>query len=84
VGAWWCVEVDGVCILECGVVVVCVVNVVGHDVGGGVVFVAIWVGGIWGIGGVVLIVWSMSVMSVVVGGGGGVLGGVALHLLLPS
>ncbi len=42
---WWCEEVGVVCIVDCVVVAVGVVNLVYFDVSGGVVVVSILVGG---------------------------------------
>ena len=72
------------CIVECEMVVVGVVNVVCLDVGGGVVVVSIDVGGDWDSGGAVWGVWSIVVVSVDVVGFGDGVGGVLLRLLLPS
>ena len=71
-------------IVECGVVVVGVVNVVGHDVGGGVGVMAIWIGEIWGVGGVVLVVLPMSMRGVGVDSVGGVVVYVLPRFLVPS
>jgi hypothetical protein len=68
------------CILDCVGNVDWVGNVVGLGIGGGVVVLSTVVGGIWGVGGVVSGVWSIVVMSVVVGG----VGGLVLRLLLSS
>ena len=72
------------CIVECEMVVVGVVNVVCLDVGGGVVVVSIDVGGDWDSGGAVWGVWSIVVVIVDVVGFGDGVGGVLLRLLLPS
>jgi hypothetical protein len=70
-------------IVECGMVVVGVVNGVCLDVGGGVMVVSNVVGVNWGSGGAMWGVWSSVVVIVDVVGGGGVVGGVLLRLLLP-
>ena len=73
-----------VCIVDCGVVAVGVVNLVCFDVGGGVVVVSIVAGGNWGSCGAVSVVWSIVVVSVGVVVVGGVVDGLLLRLLLPS
>jgi hypothetical protein len=78
--AWWCVLAFVVCIVDCGWNVGWRGNVVGLDVGGGVVVVSIVFGWIWGSGVVVSGVWSSVVMSVVVV----CVGGVVLRLLQSS
>ena len=82
--AYWCGGVGVVCVVDCGVVVVGVVNVVCFGVGGCVVVASIVVGGNWGSGGAVWGVWSIVVVIVDVVGVGGLVGGVLLRLLLPS
>jgi hypothetical protein len=82
--AYWCGGVGVVCVVDCGVVVVGVVNVVCFGVGGCVVVASIVVGGNWGSGGAVWGVWAIVVGIVDVVGVGGVVGGVLLLLLLPS
>jgi hypothetical protein len=81
---YWCGGVGVVCILDCGVVVVGVVNGVWCDIGGGVGDLSIVVVGNWYIGGAVWVVWSIVVGSVGVVGVGGGEGGVLQRLLLPS
>jgi hypothetical protein len=84
VDAFGCGVVGGVCIVECGVVVMHVGWSVYTDTGGGVLDVDIWVGVGFGGGGVV---YGGCIVSIVLGGVVGGCGGVLVvfchHSLLP-
>ncbi len=74
VDALWCAVVGGVCIVECGVVVMHMGWSVDAETGGGVLAVDIWVGVSFGSGGGVCGGCILNgVVGVVVGGCGGVL-----------
>jgi hypothetical protein len=85
VDAFGCSVVDGVCNVDCGVVVMCVGRSVYAEIGGGVLGVDIWAG--VGVGGGGVVYGGCSVWNgfgVVVGGFGGGVVVFGLHSLLPS
>ena len=85
VDAFGCSVVDGVCNVDCGVVVVCVGRSVYAGIGGGVLGVDIWAGVVVGGGGVVYGGCSVfGGFGVVVGGFGCGVVVFGLHSLLPS
>jgi hypothetical protein len=73
--AWWCGVVSMVGNVEDKMVWVCAGDVGCCGIGGGVAVFVVWVGVLWGSGGVVMVLWSIfgvCVMCVVRGGDGGV------------